>query len=44
MVNGIIFQTVENRKYKGIEGKNWHLNDIYPEIIEEYFCENIEKS
>ena len=33
MINGIIFQREENRAYKGVEGDNWYLNDIYPEIL-----------
>lgn len=44
MINGIIMQRDEGGKYKGVEGDNWYLNDKYPELFEEYFCENIEKS
>ena len=44
MINGIIFQRNQIRRYKGVEGDNWYLNDKYPELFEEYFCENIEKS
>lgn len=44
MINGIVFQRDIKGKYKGIEGDNWYLNELFPEIFEEYFCENIEKS
>lgn len=44
MINGIIFQRVENREYKGVEGDNWYLNDIFPDIFEDFYSENIEKS
>ena len=44
MINGIIFQRNQIGRYKGVEGDNWYLNDKYPELFEEYFCENIEKS
>lgn len=44
MINGIIFQRDENRKYKGIEGDNWYLNDIYPDTLGDFFNDNIEKS
>ena len=44
MINGIIIQRNQIGRYKGVEGDNWYLNDKYPELFEEYFCENIEKS
>lgn len=44
MINGIIFQKVDNRKYKGVDGYNWYLNDIYQDILGKYFDENIDKS
>ncbi len=44
MVNGVIFQREENRAYKGVEGDNWYLNDVYPDEFEKYFCGNIEKA
>ena len=44
MTNGIIFQSVDNRDYKGVEGDNWYLNDIFPDIFEDFYCKNIEKS
>ena len=44
MFNGIIIQRNQIGRYKGVEGDNWYLNDKYPELFEEYFCENIEKS
>lgn len=44
MINGIIFQRNQMGRYRGVEGDNWYLNDMFPEIFEEYFCENIEKS
>lgn len=44
MINGIIFQRDECSEYKGVEGKNWYLNDIYPNTLGDYFNENIEKS
>lgn len=44
MINGIIFQRDEDRNYKGVEGDNWYLNDIFPESFEDFYCKNIEKS
>lgn len=44
MINGIIFQRDDNRDYKGVEGDNWYLNNIFPELFEDFFGENIEKS
>ena len=44
MINGIIIQRNQIGRYKGVEGDNWYLNDKYPELFEEYFGENIEKS
>ena len=44
MINGIIFQRDDNRDYKGVEGDNWYLNNIFPELSEDFFGENIEKS
>ena len=44
MINGIIIQRNQIGRYKGVEGDNWYLNGKYPELFEEYFCENIEKS
>lgn len=44
MINGVIFQKDENRKYKGVEGDNWYLNDIYPDTLGDFFNDNIEKS
>ena len=44
MINGIIFQRDDNRDYKGVEGDNWYLNNIFSELLEDFFGENIEKS
>lgn len=44
MINGIIFQRDDNREYKGVEWDNWYLNNIFPELFEDFFGENIEKS
>ncbi len=44
MVNGVIFQKEDNKKYKGVEGYNWYLNDIYQELLGDYFDEYIDKS
>ena len=44
MINGIIFQRDECKKYKGVEGDNWYLNDTYPDILGDYFNEKVEKS
>ena len=44
MINGVIIQRNTMGRYKGVEGDNWYLNDKYPELFEEFFCENIEKS
>lgn len=44
MINGIIFQKKENKKYKGVDGNNWYLNDIYQEFFGEYFDNYIGKS
>ena len=43
MINGIIFQKKENKKYKGVDGNNWYLNDIYQEFFGEYFDNYIGK-
>lgn len=37
MINGIIFQRDDNRDYKGVEGDNWYLNNIFPELFEDFF-------
>jgi len=42
VVNGVIFQEMTDNGYKGIEGNNWYLNEIYPSTIGRYFEENIE--
>lgn len=44
MINGIIFQRLDNKNYKGVEGDNWYLNDIFSDILEDFYCKNIEKS
>lgn len=46
MINGIIFQRIgkSGYRYKGVEGDNWYLNDIYPSTIGKYHDEYIEKS
>ncbi len=44
MINGIIFQREENRTYKGVDGDNWYLNDIFPNVFEEFYSEYIERS
>lgn len=36
MINGIIFQRDDNREYKGVEGDNWYLNNIFPELFEDF--------
>ncbi len=36
MINGIIFQRDDNRDYKGVEGDNWYLNNIFPELSEDF--------
>ena len=43
MINGIIFQCDDNREYKGVEGDNWYLNNIFQNYMK-IFCENIKKS
>lgn len=37
MINGIIFQCDDNREYKGVEGDNWYLNNIFPDLFEDFF-------
>lgn len=37
MINGIIFQCDDNREYKGVEGDNWYLNNIFSRIIWRFF-------
>ncbi len=44
MVNGIIFQKTENRKYRGVDGCNWYLNDMYQDTLGKYFDHNIDMS
>lgn len=44
MINGVIFQKDHNGKYKGVEGYNWYLNDLYQELLGDYFDEYIDKS
>lgn len=43
MINGVIFQSKSEKKYQGVEGENWYLNELEPNL-EDYFCKNIEKS
>lgn len=37
MINGIVFQCDDNREYKGVEGDNWYLNHIFPDLFEDFF-------
>lgn len=34
----------ECRKYQGVEGNNWYLNDLYPESLGKYFDDYIDKA
>lgn len=44
MVNGIIFQRKNSNEYKGVDGDNWYLNDIYQNTLGECFDDKIEKA
>lgn len=44
MINGIVFQRKDNRKYKGIDGDNWYLNDVYRDTLGMFFDEIIDKA
>ncbi len=44
MVNGLIFQKKSNISYKGVDGDNWYLNYDYPNIFNDIFENDIEKS
>jgi hypothetical protein len=44
MNNGVILQKRSNALYQGVDGDNWYLNSIYPELFEDFFDENIDLS
>ncbi len=42
--NGVIFQRKSNRLYQGVDGDNWYLNSLFPEIFKSFFEEHIDLS
>ena len=44
MINGVIFQKKIDRRYQGIDGDNWYLNDLINEEWLNEFEDKVEKS
>ena len=44
MINGVIFQKKDDKKYQGVDGDNWYLNDNFNEEWLDELDEKVEKA